>query len=230
MSFVDVSVYNQNNQMLESRLVALESRLNDLFSRVDNKLAEQDVKFAEKTGQMQAQSQVLENLPSQFKAVIDENRTSAGERIQVIENFISQSGESMRAMRSELSSTQAEMARVASSTGGGPRSSNNKKLLDPKNFNLTIFDGDKESKLEWEEWKEDMLDFLNGYFPGSKDILEKAGRWKEDIDEHQLSSICSELNFNPMANGWSYEGVKKYVNSFMRKYLKGNANVSHLPF
>ena len=58
-------------------------------------------------------------------------------------------------------------------SGGGSSSHKTKSILDPKNFVITVFDGDKGDKENLEEWREDIEDFLDTNYSKVKAVLEK---------------------------------------------------------
>ena len=80
----------------------------------------------------------------------------------------------------------AEINRIGMSSqqgGGGGGGHKKKSLMDPKNFELKYLDGDKETKNAIDEWRDDMEEYLNSFFPNLKFFMEKAARWKTEIDE-----------------------------------------------
>ena len=44
-------------------------------------------------------------------------------------------------------------------------------------------DGNKETKIFIDEWREDLEEYLNSYFPDIKHVMEKAARWKLEIND-----------------------------------------------
>ena len=73
----------------------------------------------------------------------------------------------------------AEINRISMSSqqgGGGGGGHKKKSLMDPKNFELKYLDGDKKTKNAIDEWRDDMEEYLNSFFPNLKFFLEKTAR------------------------------------------------------
>jgi hypothetical protein len=178
MSFVASEVFAATVGGMENRLAQMETKLVELFTKADERLAQQagqiqatEVKFATLDGK-------LTQMPEQLKAIIDEHRVHTTEKNKGTDEALKNASDivmdmkaGIQTMRHELNSVQSQVdaggGAPSGGSGGGKRS-----LIDPKTFKLLTFDGDKhESKQMWEDWREDMEDYLHEFHKGIKPIL-----------------------------------------------------------
>ena len=234
MSFVASDLFIATTTGMEQRLAELERRLNELFGKVEERFTSQGseiqnsgVKLAALISEFQGVSNETTQMPDRMRAVISEQQTFVVEKHRAfddnmgrIQEMMNQMNNGIATMRGDLNSVKAEVTAGSSrpSSGGG------RSLIDPKTFKLTVFDGDKhENKQMWEDWREDMEDYLNQFHPGIKAILEKAARWKSEVTIGEFAAVVGQAGIDPGALTWNFNVVDQEIFTFIRKFLTGRA-------
>ena len=79
--------------------------------------------------------------------------------------------------------------------------------MDPKTFSSKVFDGGKGEKEGFEEWRDDLEDQLETYFPGIKSILTVAARATVEITESNFEDLVRTAGVDPHALTWTHRTV-----------------------
>ena len=172
---------------------------------------------------IEANGQRIETeLPNRLRHVLEEQRKNLAERMSHIEQQVLAGQTGMTEMNTLLGQVRTEVVRI-SNAGGGGGNSNNKSLLDPKQFVLVKFDGDEQlgNKEHFEEWRDDIEEYLNSQRPGLKAVLEAAARFGEEISHYNFVDVVRKAGLNPSSMSWTYEEVAKDAFTFIKKYLTG---------
>ena len=213
---------------LGNRLMAFETRLNELLTTVDTKYVEHSGLINEvnaKIPMIEANGQRIEaELPNQFRHVLDEQKKNLVERMSLIEQQVLAGQTGMMEMNTLLGQVRTEVVRIGNAGGGGGNS-HNKSLLDSKQFVLVKFDGDEKlgNKENFDEWRDDIEEYLNAQRPGLKAVLEAAARYGEEISRYNFEDVVRKAGLNPGSISWSYKEVAKDAFTFIKKYLTGRA-------
>jgi len=189
MSYVASEVFAATVGGMENRLAVMETRLIELFTKTDEKLVQQADQIQETQVKIATLDGKLTQMPEQLKVIIDEHRAHAAEKSRATDEALQKASDvvmdmktGIQAMRTDLNSVQSQVDAGGGSASGGGNGGGKRSLIDPKTFKLLTFDGDKhETKQMWEDWREDMEDYLQEFHKGIKPILEKAARWKVEI-------------------------------------------------
>ena len=224
----------------ETRLGQFEARLNDLFQKVDTKFEEQNQNIQEVRNQFPELRNKMETIhteneriktetPQRLKEILDESRAFVLDRTERQEKALIKAQETVIAMQSAVAQLRADAnllnERTSSGHSGGGTSgpSGSKSLLDTKNFTLTKVDGDKESKIVWEDWREDLEEYLNALRPEIKKVLQKAARWKFEITEDEFEKIADAAGTRVDTLKWSYKSVNEELATFVKRHVTGRA-------
>ena len=235
MSFVSTEIFVPTISGLEQRVGAFEARLHELFSKVETKFGQQQnqiheigVKVTAPAGQVSGCNGELSQMPGrineQVKNLLQEQQHGAQERFRYIEQIngqthagVQQINEVLGGLRSEVNVVQHEVSTSAGHSGGGGKRS----LIDPKTFKFKICEGaENESRQVWEDWREDMDDYLNQFHKDIKPILEQAARWKRDIDEAEFTTVVNSAGIQFGQLTWSYSIVEKELSTFIKDWLQ----------
>ena len=208
MSFVSVEIFQSVTGSMESRLAQMKARLTELFQNVDTKFVDSttathsiELKITQATEELKTVKEVITDKSNQIDAIklevpqrladiMLETKNFEGERTTAMESQFQDAQQGFHRLQMQTTELRAEIDRIGSSqsSGGGGGGHKKKSLMDPKKFDLKYLDGDKETKNAIDEWRDDMEEYLNSFFPNLKFFMEKAARWKIEIDEENLHS------------------------------------------
>ena len=236
MANVTEQTYVANNQILEARLAQFEGRLNDLFDKVDTRFQEVTTSNAETAAKVQSvmlqMPQMMldmqkhgENVESKVQAVLVENRSIVIERTNQLEEANRATQDAVAGASATMNQMRSELNMITSQAGGGTERArgSSRKLIDSKNFQLKVFDGDTDTKNTFEEWREDMQDYLETFFPQISMILDKAARWGDDITGTNISDVVRAAGVQPSDLAWTYEDANRDIATFIKKYVLNRA-------
>ena len=96
-------------------------------------------------------------------------------------------------LRVQIASVANSASGSGPSGGGGPH----KSLLDPKSFSLETSDGDKGEKEDFEEWREDLEEQLDHFYPGIKEIWERQLEQPSPSMSPTLMILSDRRAWNP---------------------------------
>ena len=237
MSYVAEQIYLANNQVLEARLQQMEQRLNEQFNK-------EEEQFAAQTTQVNATAEIIPAIAEQINrtvhdtaglqttietrvnAVLTENREILMQRSNQLEEAHRQTQAAMTVVTQNVAQVKADVNAVATQGGGqgsGGGRGGKRQLIDAKNFTLKVFDGDRDSKQAFEEWREDIQDYLNSFFPGIKGVLDRAARWKDEIDQHNIHALVQDAGIDPQSLAWTYADANQEIYTFIKKYVTNRA-------
>ena len=235
MSFVTVEQFVATNTALEQRLGVFESRLNDLFTKVDTRFAEHSGQFMETNGklgiingQMQNNSGQINrmgsDLPAQMRALLDESKILTMDKAAQMEHLRQQTTDAFTSLNQQLAAMQADVVGIGqTSSGSGTGSSHERGLINPKDFALKVYDGEQSSKMHWEEWREDLEDFIDSVRPLCKMVLEKCSRWPDEIHQNNFANVLNAAGIHHSQLSWTFEKLDKDLYTYIKKFLSGKA-------
>ena len=155
-----------------------------------------------------------------MQQILDENRHST--RTATMENTYAEMQDAVRNLRRQNGLVQAELNRIGgltgSSAGGGGRA---RSLVDPKNMTLRAADTDKDPRSVFEEWRDDLEDYVEESHVNLKPVLQKVARWRNEVDENEFRSILQGLSLDVNGLHWTYETVSRELKTFIKKYIQG---------
>ena len=242
MSYVDSQIFQQVTTDLASRLAGMEARLNELFGVVENRFREEAQNIMETKLKSEANSGIAERLqmditqiksemegmkievPQRLADILTESKENITGQVRTMETAFQEAKDAYQRLNVQTSSIKVEVTRLgtnAASGGGG--GFGKKKIIDLKPFKIEKLDGDKETKNFLEEWRDDVEDFMNGHHTGLKAVMQKAARWKTEIDEEQIDLLLSELGTNRQSLQWTIEEIDDEPVTFLKKHLMGMA-------
>ena len=236
MSFVSEQAYIANVTALGSRLQTFESRLNELFEKVESKFTEQHSAIDEINARIPVMVEQMtrigadakthgDTMESKVSGIIVESRDLFINRAKQLEDAHVETTEAVKTLNQISIQTRADLNAMAAH-GGAPTQSGkggHRKLIDAKNFTLKVFDGDRDSKNAFDEWREDMQKYLETYYPMINPILDKAARWEHEIAQDNIQQIAAAAYVDTSALQWTYNEVNKDIFTFMKKYVLNRA-------
>ena len=98
-----------------------------------------------------------------------------------------------------------------------------KPLLEAKNFHLTKYgvNGDKDTKLAFDEWRDDIEEYLNTYLSMIKEMIQNAAGHSETIDQDNVSDVCVSAGVAEHYLSWTFAGVNDEIYTLVNTYLGG---------
>ena len=230
MSFVTTDIFTASPTGMTERLAQMEGRLNELFTTVDKIFNE----HAEIINNTAAQVPIIVNkmdkmegdTPGNFREIMEEHRTFVIEKTRQADANTIQLNDVIRQMQEVLSQTRMDvnaLGHASASTGGQSQPRGLRPLLDPKSFTLVKYDGAPGEKEDFEEWRDDMEEYLETYRTNIKPILQKAARFEHEITRGNFDEVVREAKIDPMSLSWDFDTVTEEVYTFMKKFLKGRA-------
>ena len=125
-------------------------------------------------------------------------------------------------MRDLIQETRVQVASIPQTGSQGQASTSaGKSLLDPKSFTVKVFDGDKGDKEDFEEWRDDLEEQLDAFFPGVKAILTKGARSGIEITESNFKQYeeAVEKIFSVLdIDGSGSLGIDEFVHGPRRRW------------
>ena len=237
MSYVDVSVFTQQAQGMEGRLGITEGRLNEILSNVEQTIGKHETMIGELVGKFPdlqvRMEQLTKDVTEHMKTSAAETKDHVAKRIDGLEIAVRDRDANLNAL---IQSTQAnvnelnksageiraqinhiQMTGTAGSTGGESR---DKKLIVAKNIQLTKYgaNGDKDTQLLFDEWRDDMEEYLNAYRPVIKYVLQKAARYPEDIDEDNCGELVRRAGIRCQGLMWILAPANDEFYTFNKKH------------
>ena len=189
MSSVSVEIFQSINGSMESRLAQVEARLTELFQNLDTKFVDStaathsiELKTTQATEEIKTVKEVITDKSNQIDAIklevpqrladiMLETKNFVSERTTAMESQFQDAQQGLHRLQMQTIELRAEINRIGMSSqqgGGGGGGHKKKSLMDPKNFELKYLDGDKEIKNAIDEWRDDMEEYLNSFFPNLK--------------------------------------------------------------
>ena len=82
-------------------------------------------------------------------------------------------------------------------------------------------DTDKKPKSVFEEWRDDLEDYVEEFHVNLKPVLQKVARWRNEVDENESGSILQSLSLDVNGLHWTYETVSRELKTYIKKYIQG---------
>lgn len=236
MSNVSQEIFINTTTQLGESLRMLETRLNELFTKFETKIGEHaslingmENKVGIVVEQLQQQSGMMDpmsaDVPAQMKALLDENKNLVMDKAGQMDILRQQTTSWVNEIQTEMNNLTSEVGRIGSMQGNsgpsGPRQ--DKGLVNAKDFTLKIYDGEAHNKMNWEEWREDLEDFIETVRSNAKVIMEKSSRWPEEITASNFNQVVAAAGLREQDLTWTYEKVDAELYTFVKKYISGKA-------
>ena len=242
MAGVPLEIFQTATASIEARILNTESRLNELFGTVDSEIQEHSntghqhlAKINEILQHLQSfQHRVTKGeeevagikveVPQRLQLILDQSQEHMNVRSKSMEESWKNAQEAFQGIQNQVVALQRDVVHLGSVTSaGGGGAGRKRSMLDLKNFNVKNLDGDKETKIELDDWREDMEDYMNSSMPHLKQVMEKASRWKEEIDEGEFHKILTSIGINLHQLTWQFDDLQDEPYSFMKKRTLGRA-------
>ena len=241
MSFVTEQIFAETYRSIEGRLGQMETRLNDLFTKVDERFKEQSSAMGEVGGKIPlimeqikslmqdgaaktaAMEQMKLEMPTTLQTLLGESKSYVTERTETIGKLATQLQEAFQRLQGTTVQIRADMSAMGNSGSGGSGGHRSKSLIDSKNFVIAKFDGDKAVKEDWDEWRDDLEDYLETFFPKIKTVLTKAARWAAVITAENFDEICRAAGGSELDLAWTYMAANDEIFRYVKKQLTGRA-------
>ena len=112
-----------------------------------------------------------------------------------MENALTKAKDAHQRVNAQTQAIQLEVNRLsmqAQSSGAGG-TIRKKTMIDLKRFKIEKLKGDREARNALEDWRDEVENFMKGYHTGLEAVMQKAARWKTEIDDHEFDHILQEL-------------------------------------
>ena len=107
--------------------------------------------------------------------------------------------------------------------GGPPRGGKDATLIDPKYIQVGTYDGEGKSRGDYENWREELEDFINKIFPHAKKILVEIRKMRDDVTMEVFLDAARKAGVNSNLIQWRFDTADFEIKVFLRNKLKGNA-------
>ena len=180
MAGVPLEIFQTATASIEARILNTESRLNELFGTVDSEIQEHSntghqhlAKINEILQHLQSfQHRVTKGeeevagikveVPQRLQLILDQSQEHMNVRSKSMEESWKNAQEAFQGIQNQVVALQRDVVHLGSVTSaGGGGAGRKRSMLDLKNFNVKNLDGDKETKIELDDWREDMKDYMN---------------------------------------------------------------------
>lgn len=230
MSFVSTDIFTAALTGMTERLAQMEGRLNELFTTVDKRFNEHAEIINNTSNQIPVIVSKMEKIegetPGKLREIMEEHRNFVIEKTRQADANSIQLNDVVRQMQEVITTVRMEvnvLGATSAQSGGSSQPRGLKPLLDPKSFALTKYDGSPGEKEDFEEWRDDMEEYLETYRSNIKPILQKAARFQHEITRSNFEDVVHEAKVDPHSLQWSFDTVTEEIYTFMKKFLKGRA-------
>ena len=186
---------DKKTEFLDAQRESMTSRLGTEFESTQEKQREQ----------LQAHQRMAEEM-KQFIV-------SSDTRFQTVHTALSAELVEARNAIMTLNEKVTSVSHQGTSTGASGKPSQG--LLDPKLIVLETFNGDKQDRRVFTEWRKALEGRLEHVYPGVKEVLSVVRRAEEELDQDEMKRQIEKAGINMMEHSWNIDKVDQDFQTFL---------------